>query len=254
MSMLDRLFGKKPRTPAIIEAEIAAQRAGIADSRARIEKAKADRQAAIEAFDDTRHKAADEASAAAGRDIERREHALGLLIPALAAAVKGDELAALKARVEAARKRVGDAPKLLDRYEVLAAELAGVAAGLNAIDREIADANAVLTAARKADPDADLPRSVEGVSARFRSEPDVVTPDQEIEEWGWDEPDLKTGVYRPATVYNDSDRPQNSAARKVKRTRIVPGKVKPGRTLPSPTYGLILPPARLDQAPFWPVR
>ena len=253
MNVLDRLLGKKARTTVAIAAEIArheADRTGEQDRGAKACAALAN----VGLLSDAEHVQAEGEAAAAARAIVRIDARLVELRAAHAEAVKADERAALKAKAEAARRLVETAPKLLTRYEALAAELAGVAADLREIDREVSAANAAIVAARKADPDAEPPQPVEGVAKRFLTEPDVVTPDTMEQVEAWEAPDHKTGEFRPATVYGASGRPDDVAARKVTRERIIPGKTKPGRTLPSPTYGLVLPAARIGQEPFWPAR
>lgn len=107
MSIIDTLLGRKKRSTTILADEIAKQEGAITDSEARIEQAKLARQAAMDAMDDAGHRDADEAIAAARRDIERREHAIDALRAAYA------EREAVEAR-EAFRTAVADALKAND--------------------------------------------------------------------------------------------------------------------------------------------
>lgn len=254
MKILTQLLGSKKPTTDTVSAEIARHEADRTREQERAARAR-DELANVGLLNDAEHVHAEAEAAAAARAIIRIDARLVELRAAHVEAVKADERAALKALVEAARRRVDDAPKLLDRYEALAAELADVAGRLNAIDREVGSANRLIEMARQAEPDAELPDPVVTVTERFRTEPDEVTPDRKVVEEKWEEPDSYTGRYSAVNVFTVRDGvkiPNNPAARKVTRERIIPGEVRRGRVLSSPTQGLVLPAARLGQKPFWP--
>ncbi|MDN3624859.1 hypothetical protein [Methylobacterium isbiliense] len=251
MSIITNLFGSKKPTSAQIAERIAQHEA----DRRREEDRAAKAQAALSdlaELDDAEHVQAEADAAAAARAIVRTDARLVELRKAHAEAVKADERAALKARAEAARKRVGEAQRHLAEYEERAARLAESAAKLDAINREAAAVNAAITAARKAAPDGEHPALVESIAERFLTEPDDVTPERRVTEEVWEEPSYNTGRYTPSVVFSASGRPQNVAARKVTRERVIPEKRRPGRRLTLPTMSLVLPAARLGQEPFWP--
>lgn len=254
MNVIAKLLGSKKPTTATVSAEIARHEADRTREQDRAAKARG-ALANVGILSDAEHVQAEAEAAAAGRAIVRIDARLVELRAAHVEAVKADELAALKACVEAARRRVDEAPGLLDEYEALAAKLVDVAGKLNAIDRQVGGANRSIQMARKAEPDAELPEPVVTVTERFRTEPDEVTPDQRVIEEKWEEPDPYTGRYTGVNVFAKRDGvfvPTNPAARKVKKERIIPGEVRKGRVLGSPTQGLVLPAARLGQKCFWP--
>ena len=133
MSIIDKLLGRRKRTAPVIADEIANQRSVIAAGRARIEGAQADRKAAIESLDAARHKAADETIAEANREIERHEHAIGVLEAAHADQVAVETRQTFEHEVdEAARESAALSQRIQAEYEPAAAALAAIARDLRA--------------------------------------------------------------------------------------------------------------------------
>lgn len=254
VKIVSKLLGSKPKT-ADIAVEITRHEDDRAREQARAAKARA-ALANLGLLTDAEHVEAEAEAAAAARAIVRIDARLVELRAAHDESVKSDNRAALKAQAEAARRRIGEVPKLIERYEILATELVDVAKKLNAIDQDIGNANRSLAMARQAEPGVEHPDPIQTVTERFRTKPDEVIPEQRIVDEVWEEPDSRGGFSRVSvfTVRNGVKTPNNAAARKVSRERVIPGEVRPGRVLSSPTLGLKLPPARLGQAPFWPVR
>ncbi len=87
-----------------------------------------------------------------------------------AAAQKDESLAALKARIEAAKRRVGvETPTLLDHYDGLGPEVAAVVDAFEAINAEVEAMNA--------EPQEAGLLAIEDANTVYRRAPDVMPPE-----------------------------------------------------------------------------
>lgn len=254
MNVISQLFGRKTPNADALFKEIAAHNADKAKEQDRAEKAKAT-LANVAILTDAEHEAAESALAASTRAIARIEARIAQLQEAHATAQKDEALAALKARAEAARRRVEvDAPKLLDRYEALGAEIAQVVDDYTAINAEVDVVNAEL---RKAG----LP-SIDNADFLYRREPGEVIPERREKKKLWVRVDPATGVEQQVRTIEDRGRtiPTDalgstflSDAREVEREVVVsPAQRKPDRWLDGLSTGVSLPPARVGRTRHWP--
>lgn len=254
MNVISQLFGRKTPTAEAIFKEIVAHNAEKAKEQDRAEKAKAT-LANVAVLTDDEHAAAESDLASANRAIARIEARVAQLQEAHATAQKDEALMALKARAEAVKQRVEvDAPKLLDRYDALGAEVAAVVDAFEAINAEVEAVNAEL---RKAG----LP-SIESAEFRYRREPGEVIPEVREKRKKWVHFNRQTGAEETVTITTERDGqrlPSDghgnvlAGCREVEEEVVVsPQRRRPDRWLDGLAGSVRLPPARIDGNWHWP--
>lgn len=135
MSILDRLLGKKKRTPAIVDAEIAAQTAILAEARHRVDEHRQAREAALDALDKVALKAADDARTDAGWDIEIAERVIAALESEKIKALDAQAREALRAEIAAYSTDADNlAERLVAAYPKAAGTINEIVHGLIALE------------------------------------------------------------------------------------------------------------------------
>jgi chromosome segregation ATPase len=251
MNVISQLWGRKaPNSDAIFK-EISAHNAEKAKEQDRAERAKAT-LANVAVLTDAEHEAAESDLASATRAIKRLEARIAQLQEAHSAAQKDEALATLKARAEAAKRRVeGEAPKLLDRYEATTRAIVEAVSELQAIDVEVEAVNAEL---RKAGLDL-----IETVENRYRREPDQVIPEVRTKRKKWvrrdrwgGEQDVSITIERDGRRLPPDGHGVLADAYEVEVEDVKPAQTKPGRWLDALAGSVRLPPARIGSAWHWP--
>jgi|APCry1669192522_1035417.scaffolds.fasta_scaffold00768_3 hypothetical protein len=274
MGIIEKFFPAKAAvTSAAIIAETERAQGEIASIRTKL----AGVMAGIATMSDEQHVAAEATAPAMRRSIARLEARIAALdaelpavIAAEEAAAKAERDAALAKRAKTATKAVtGEAKALLERYDVLASEVASIFERLEAIDSEAAETNAQLRANRVAE---DVP----SVTQTWRKAPDqqagvrtVTAPcwvytirhaeTREGGKWGYHDEE----VVRPATLDNGKPVPiatpvastptQTVTTPRIEQREIVVSRraFRPGRA-EVPLSGIHLPSAFAGGEQHWP--
>lgn len=256
MSFYDRFFGKKTPTAADLAAVVERLESDVAAHEAEI--ARRD--------DDLKARAAELEPAAYVAMSRERDELVALLqqardsIPvAMAAhtdAVAREADAALTARVEALRRRVKtDAQRALSAYDEAARKAADAIADYDAVCREVAKLNADLHAARRED-------MIEHPNVTYRKAPDEHFPERREMRAKWLVRNQWTGLEEEISIFRiiDGEKLPSDGhggiridARKVEEEVVVErARTRPGRSLPNLAEDVVLPPARIGDAPIWP--
>lgn len=247
MNFFTQILGRTKPTSANVTKLLSEAGADLEANRKRLAEAEAVLQR-VAVLTAEGHAAAETEQAEARRAIVRLEAKIVELQKGLAEAQEVERLEALKARAEAVRLRVEvEAPKLLDRFDVLGAELSRVVDDYAAINVEVASINAELIKAGL-DP-------IENADFRYRREPDVIIPEVRTKRKKWVRLDRWTGVEQDVTVFSERDGrlvPNEAGAREVEVEVVTPEQRRPGRWLEGLAENVRLPPARVGSAWHWP--
>ncbi len=237
-----------PARFAEIASKLEAQKAALAAAQARVDASGSKRKTALDALDADGLLAVANEAALALAEVEVAEHAIRELEAAHVGALAREKADALTARRDATERRVrAEAPKLLDEYDRLAAQMATVLAAKADLDREVKETNNALQSAGRRD------EAVISIDRRYRfaagpQEPDSVRI--------VDETQIKVGGewVRAVQLLRQRDGTMGSEygeTRIEKREVRRPGKKRPDTWLPSLTE-ISLPAARIGGVRHWP--
>jgi hypothetical protein len=255
MNFFSQILGRTKPTSDNIAKLLAQAGADLETNRKRLAEAESALQrVAVMTADE--HATTEQEQTEARRAIIRLEAKIIALQKGLDEAQKAERLEALKARAEAAKRRVdGDAPKLLDSYETTSRAIVEAVSELQAIDVEVEAVNAEL---RKAGLD-----PIETAEFRYRREPDQVIPEVRTKRTAW----FRNVAYGGRDNYSVREeevsvlqrhaetgelRPTDPSAFKKEVEHVTPEQRRPGRWLEGLAGSVRLPPARIGSGAHWP--
>lgn len=249
MAFLTSIFGAKAPTTSAARSALARVEAELAAAPARLAAADAV-LARVADLSPAEHAAAEDERDEARRSATRLEAQVTELRRALADAEKAEAAAALAARAKSAAAKLAGYGALVREHDDRAASLAETLAKMAEIEAEVDAVNREIVRARKAG--LAPPAEVETPDARFRAEPDVVTPERKVvdEKAQFRDGDRWIDVGVKSTVGGKLVLNAGEHLRKVER--VIPGSTRAGRRISSPTRETVIAPARISGAKFWP--